>query len=193
MVSLIRWKRVQRIGLARIVWGAASSLGVEGRWASCPMNLIETLIVDSLQVQRQVEFLFKKLHAQDKNTIFSVFPDILRTLCESTTLQHGEKEQILSTLSPYVTADKQNRNLIDNILGRMMVELPDVNAAKFCLHGVRLFKTSAETSAAIVKAIAYALPKIGEKLEDEGFAKLLLVCSLPGSPLNCFFVNVCRC
>ena len=138
----------------------------------------------SLQVQHQVEYLFKKLHEQDKNIIFSVFPEVLRSLCESPTLQLKEKERILGVLSPYVTGDKQNRSLIENILGRMMVELKDVEAAKFCLHGVKLFKSGAETSASIVKAISsVSLPMLSEKLEDEEFAKLLLVCSLRGYAL----------
>lgn len=137
----------------------------------------------SLQVKHQVEYLFKKLHEQDKTIIFAVFPEVLRSLCESQTLTLKEKESILGALSSYVTADKQNRSLIENILGRMMVELKDVNAAKFCLHGVKLFKSGAETSASIVKSISsVALPLLGEKLEDAEFAKLLLVCSLHGWP-----------
>jgi hypothetical protein len=136
-------------------------------------------------VQREVEYLFKKLHEQDKSTIFSVFPDVLQSLCKSN-LPSGEKDRIITTLSPFVTADKQNRSLIECMLGRMMVELPDVNDAKYCLHGVWLLKSGTETNAAIVKSISLGAMKLGEKLEDVEFATLLLVrCSFAAHLHGC--------
>lgn len=127
-----------------------------------------------------MEYLLKKLHEQDKHTVVSVFPDVLQRLCTST-MPAEHKDNILATLSQFVTLDKQTRNLVKVMLGRLMVE-QDMSAAKYCLQGVFQLKSGAELGSSILDTlhqVCVAVPALAEKLEDKEFAKLILVRCLP--------------
>jgi hypothetical protein len=128
-----------------------------------------------VQVKQHAKYLFRKVHEEDPTKVYAMFPDILGSLINNHDVHTEQKNNILGELLPYITKDKQNKSLLENILMRLP-EVSSVEKAHFCLHVLDMLRLGADMAPCVLKTIAGVLPRLDHLLADSTFSERFMVC-----------------